>query len=72
MPGDTGKMSHLRLEIDCMHEDLRVLVHFASLTDSNAKAVRHFRKRRSVKQNSSWVCSSVLELQTPAHKPTKV
>lgn len=37
MTCDTEKRLHLRLEIGYIHEDLRVLVHFALLTYSNGK-----------------------------------
>lgn len=47
---DTGKMLHLRLETDCVQEDLGVLVHFASFTDSNGKNCKTIFQKKEVSE----------------------
>lgn len=50
MTCDTGKMLQLRLKIAYVHDDVRVLVCFASLTDSNVRSCKTAFQKKGVSE----------------------
>lgn len=74
MTCDTGKMSHLRFEIHYIHEDVRVLVHFAPLTDSSGKSCKITFQKKEVSETKQQLglFLSVNNSRLQPMKPTGV